>query len=114
MALYNYEEDEPTWYDFVWEDSTEAETLESTPDFTWQGCEMYFAIVDALDDIGADSSDVQVAWHTPNFVLDGYSISAGTAEDGTLKSMHPTRKTPTPPASMTKASGNFPMKALQI
>ena len=82
LALYNYEEDEPTWYDFVWEDSTEAETLESTPDFTWQGCEMYFAIVDALDEIGADSSDVQVAWHTPNFVLDGYSISAGTAEDG--------------------------------
>ena len=85
LALYNYEEDEPTWYDFVWEDSTEAETLESTPDFTWQGCEMYFAIVDALDDIGADSSDVQVAWHTPNFVLDGYSISAGTAEDGTTE-----------------------------
>lgn len=85
LALYNYEEDEPTWYDFVWEDSTEAATLESTPDFTWQGCEMYFAIVDALDDIGADSSDVQVAWHTPNFVLDGYSISAGTAEDGTTE-----------------------------
>ena len=85
LALYNYEEDEPTWYDFVWEDSTEAETLESTPDFTWQGCEMYFAIVDALDEIGADSSDVQVAWHTPNFVLDGYSISAGTAEDGTTE-----------------------------
>lgn len=85
LALYNYEEDEPTWYDFVWEDSTEAKTLADSPDFVWQGCEMYYAIVDALDDIGADSSDVQVAWHTPNFVLDGYSISAGTAEDGTTE-----------------------------
>lgn len=85
LALYNYEEDEPTWYDFVWEDSTEAETLESTPDFTWQGCEMYFAIVDALDDIGADSSDVQVAWHTPNFVLDGYTITAANTKDGTVE-----------------------------
>lgn len=85
LALYNYEEDEPTWYNFVIEDTTEHTVLEERPDYVWQGCEMYFAIVDALDDIGADSSDVQVAWHTPNFVLDGYSISAGTAEDGTTE-----------------------------
>ena len=85
LALYNYEEDEPTWYNFVIEDTTEHTVLEERPDYVWQGCEMYFAIVDALDDIGADSSDVQVAWHTPNFVLDGYSISAGMAEDGTTE-----------------------------
>lgn len=85
LALYNYEEDEPTWYDFVWEDSTEAKTLADSPDFVWQGCEMYYAIVDALDDIGADSSDVQVAWHTPNFVLDGYTITAANTKDGTVE-----------------------------
>ena len=85
LALYNYEEDEPTWYNFVIEDTTEHTVLEERPNYVWQGCEMYFAIVDALDDIGADSSDVQVAWHTPNFVLDGYSISAGMTEDGTTE-----------------------------
>ena len=84
-AIYPYEEDEPTWYDFVWEDSTEAKTLANSPDFVWQGCEMYYAIVDALDEIGADSSDVRVAWHTPNFVLDGYTITAANAEDGTVE-----------------------------
>ena len=46
---------------------------------------MYYAIVDALDEIGADSSDVRVAWHTPNFVLDGYTITAANAEDGTVE-----------------------------
>ena len=84
-AIYPYEEDEPTWYDFVWEDSTEAKTLANSPDFVWQGCEMYYAIVDALDEIGADSSDVRVAWHTPNFVLDGYTITAANAEDGIVE-----------------------------
>lgn len=84
-ALYPYEEGEPTWYDFVWEDSTEAETLADTPDFVWQGCEMYFAVVDALDAIGSDTSDVQLAWHTPNFVLDGYAITAGKTDDGTTE-----------------------------
>lgn len=84
-ALYPYEEGEPTWYDFVWEDSTEAETLADTPDFVWQGCEMYFAVVDALDAIDADTSDVQLAWHTPNFVLDGYAITAGKTDDGTTE-----------------------------
>lgn len=84
-AIYPYEEDEPTWYDFVWEDSTEAKTLANSPDFVWQGCEMYYAIVDALDEIDADSSDVRVAWHTPNFVLDGYTITAANAEDGTVE-----------------------------
>ena len=84
-ALYPYEDGEPTWYDFVWEDSTEAETLADTPDFVWQGCEMYFAVVDALDAIGSDTSDVQLAWHTPNFVLDGYAITAGKTDDGTTE-----------------------------
>ncbi len=84
-AIYPYEEGEPTWYDFVWEDSTEAKTLAVTPDFVWQGCEMYYAIVDALDEIGADSSNVRIAWHTPNFVLDGYAITAASTDDGTVE-----------------------------
>lgn len=85
LALYNYEEDEPTWYNFVIEDTTEHTVLEERPDYVWQGCEMYYAVVDALDEIGADSSDVQIAYHTPNFVLDGYTITAANAEDGTVE-----------------------------
>ena len=85
LALYNYEEDEPTWYNFVIEDTTEHTVLEERPDYVWQGCEMYYAVVDALDEIGADSSDVQIAYHTPNFVLDGYTITAANTKDGTVE-----------------------------
>ena len=46
---------------------------------------MYYAVVDALDEIGADSSDVQIAYHTPNFVLDGYTITAANTKDGTVE-----------------------------
>lgn len=50
-----------------------------------RAAEMYFAVVDALDAIDADTSDVQLAWHTPNFVLDGYAITAGKTDDGTTE-----------------------------
>ena len=84
-AIYPYEEDEPTWYNFIIEDTTETAVLADKPDYVWQGCEMYYAVVDALDEIGADSSNVQIAYHTPNFVLDGYTITAANAEDGTVE-----------------------------
>lgn len=84
-AIYPYEEDEPTWYNFIIEDTTETAVLADKPDYVWQGCEMYYAVVDALDEIGADSSDVQIAYHTPNFVLDGYTITAANAEDGSVE-----------------------------
>lgn len=79
LALYNYEEDEPTWYNFVIEDTTEHTVLEERPDYVWQGCEMYFAIVDALDDIGADSSDVQVAWHIDSIKVENAYKRRGIA-----------------------------------
>ena len=82
LAVYDYVDDEPTWYSFIISDKTEAEVLEENPDYTWQGCEMYYAVVDALDEIGADSANVQIAWHTPNYYLDGYEITAGTTDDG--------------------------------
>lgn len=84
-AIYPYEEDEPTWYNFIIEDTTETAVLADKPDYVWQGCEVYYAVVDALDEIGADSSNVQIAYHTPNFVLDGYTITAANAEDGTVE-----------------------------
>ena len=84
-AIYPYEENEPTWYNFIIEDTTETAVLADKPDYVWQGCEMYYAVVDALDEIGADSSNVQIAYHTPNFVLDGYTITAANAEDGTVE-----------------------------
>lgn len=84
-AIYPYEEDEPTWYNFIIEDTTETAVLADKPDYVWQGCEMYYAVVEALDEIGADSSDVQIAYHTPNFVLDGYTITAANAEDGSVE-----------------------------
>ena len=84
-AIYPYEADEPTRYNFIIEDTTETAVLADKPDYVWQGCEMYYAVVDALDEIGADSSDVQIAYHTPNFVLDGYTITAANAEDGTVE-----------------------------
>lgn len=85
MTLYSYVEGEPTWYSFILEDTTETEFLAEHPDYTWQGCEMYYAIMAALDDIGEDSSNVQVAWHTPNYYVEGYTITAGVAEDGTIE-----------------------------
>ena len=84
-AIYPYEDDEPTWYNFIVEGTTESAVLSDKTDYVWQGCEMYYAIVDALDEIGADSSNVRIAWHTPNFALDGYTITAASTDDGTVE-----------------------------
>lgn len=81
-ALADYAEDEPTWYSWPLEDKSESEALAENPDATWQGMELYFAIVAALDKIEADSSNVRIAWKTPNYALDGYIITADASEDG--------------------------------
>lgn len=80
-AIFNYEENEPTWYNFPLEGITEAEQLENNPDATWPGIETYYAVVDALDAIGADSSSVSLAWRTENFALEGYVISCAQVDD---------------------------------
>lgn len=75
-ALYDYGEDEPTWYAYLIEDVSESERLAEDAAVAWPGIELYYAIEAALDEIGADSSDVSVAWHTENYALEGYEISA--------------------------------------
>ena len=80
-SLYDYENDESTWYNFPLDDSTEAELLEENPEATWSGIETYYAITEALEDIGEDSSTVSVAWKTCNFALDGYEIRAEKVDD---------------------------------
>lgn len=84
-VIHSYAEGERTWYNYPLEDVTEADLLKDNPEATWGGIELYNAIVDALNSIGADSSNVQVAWHTPNYALDGYLISAETAADGVVE-----------------------------
>lgn len=81
-ALYDYAEGETTEYWYALDDMREAEALAMNPDMLWPGIEMYYATVAALDEIGADSSDVSVAWRTPNFALEGYTISAAETEGG--------------------------------
>lgn len=80
-SIYDYGEDEGTWYSFPLDDETEAQLLEENPDATWSGIETYYAIVEALDEIDEDSSNVSVAWKTRNFALEGYSISAEKVDD---------------------------------
>ena len=75
-AVYDYPAGAPTKYDFVWDDTAESVYLAKNPDAKWPGIELYNAIVDALNDIGADSSNVSVAWSTQNFALEGYTIRA--------------------------------------
>lgn len=81
-ALYDYAEGETTEYWYALDDMREAEALAMNPDMLWPGIEMYYATVAALDEIGADSSDVSIAWKTPNFALEGYTISAAETESG--------------------------------
>lgn len=81
-ALYDYAEGETTEYWYALDDMREAEALAMNPDMLWPGIEMYYATVAALDEIGADSSDVSIAWKTPNFALEGYTISAAETEGG--------------------------------
>ena len=80
-AVYSYSENAPTWYMFPLDNITEAEALKQNPDAKWNGIEMYLAAVEALDEIGADSSSVSFAWRTPNYVLDGYKITAESVDD---------------------------------
>lgn len=80
-AVYSYSENAPTWYMFPLDNITEAEALKQNPDAKWNGIEMYLAAVEALDEIGADSSSVSFAWRTPNYVLDGYKITAENVGD---------------------------------
>lgn len=75
-SIYNYEEGEATWYNYSLDDKRENQLLEENPDATWAGIETYYAIVDALDEIGENSDDVSIAWKTKNFALEGYGISA--------------------------------------
>lgn len=83
-AIHEYAEDEPTWYNFPLEDKTEAQLLSENTNATWSGVEMYYAVVAALDEIGADSSNVSLAWRTSNYALDGYVISAANV-DGSIE-----------------------------
>ena len=79
--VYQYAEDAPTWYNYPLEDKPEADLLAENPAATWQGMETYLAIVDALDEIGEDSTAVSLAWRTENYALEGYAISAARADD---------------------------------
>lgn len=75
-AIYDYSNGEATWYRFPLTNTTEAETLETNPSAVWPGVELYYAVVEALDEIGEDVSTTSIAYHTQNYVLQGYSISA--------------------------------------
>lgn len=81
-ALYNYSVGEPTWYRFPLADKTEAEAIEENPSAVWPGVELYYAVEDALSELGDDVPTASVAWHTPNYALEGYEISAEQV-DGT-------------------------------
>lgn len=75
-AVNDYPEDSPTWYAFPMTDVSEDEALAQNPDMTWSGIEMYYAAKEALELVGLDNGGVSFAWRTPNYVLDGYAISA--------------------------------------
>ena len=85
MALYDYAEDVTTDYAFLIEGVTEAEHLAAYPDAAWPGMELYFAVVSALDVLGADHSNVSIQYGTPNLALQGYAIRAGYTEDGNVQ-----------------------------
>lgn len=85
VPLYDYAEDAATDYAFLIEGVSEAEHLAAYPDAAWPGMELYFAVVSALDVLGADTSAVSIQFGTPNFALQGYSIRAGYAEDGSIR-----------------------------
>lgn len=78
--VYQYAEDAPTWYNYPLEDKPEADLLAENPAATWQGIETYLAIVDALDEIGEDSTAVSLAWRTKNYALEGYAIRAANVD----------------------------------
>lgn len=78
--IYNYAENEPTWYVFPLDGVSEYEALQANPDMTWNGIETYLAVVDALDEIGEDSTAVSLAWRTENYALEGYAIRAANVD----------------------------------
>ena len=78
--IYNYAEDEPTWYVFPLDGVSEYEALQANPDMTWNGIETYLAVVDALDEIGEDSTAASLAWRTENYALEGYAIHAANVD----------------------------------
>ena len=84
-ALYDYAEDESTQYAFLLEGTTESRHLQEYPDAMWPGIELYYAVMAALDEIGADSSDVSIAWHTENYALENYAFSAAYTADGSVE-----------------------------
>lgn len=83
-AIYDYAEGAPKSYSFAYADTTESEYLSQYPDAAFPGIEMYYAVKDALEEIGEDTSSISLAWRTPNFALEGYTVSAGY-ENGALK-----------------------------
>lgn len=85
VALYDYAEDVTTDYAFLIEGVTEAEHLAAYPDAAWPGMELYFAVVSALDVLGADHSNVSIQYGTPNLALQGYAIRAGYTEAGNVQ-----------------------------
>ena len=78
--IYNYAENEPTWYVFPLDGVSEHEALQANPDMTWNGIETYLAVVDALDEIGEDSTAASLAWRTENYALEGYAIHAANVD----------------------------------
>ena len=78
--VYQYAEDAPTWYNYPLEDKSEADLLVENPAATWQGMETYLAVVDALDEIGEDSTAASLAWRTENYALEGYAIHAANVD----------------------------------
>lgn len=78
--VHPYADGEPTWYVFPFEDKSEYDLLSDNPAATWGGIETYLAVVDALDEIGEDSTAVSLAWRTENYALEGYAISAANVD----------------------------------
>lgn len=81
---HSYDANAPTWYNYSIADVTEAQALEQNPEMTWPGIELYYAAAEALEAIGEDTSNLSFAWRTPNYVLEGYTITAENS-DGVVK-----------------------------
>ena len=79
--LFDAGEGSSSLYMYVVSDMTERELLAVNPEATWSGIELYFAAQDALSTIGEDIPDLTFAWHTPNYALEGYAISAERVDD---------------------------------
>lgn len=76
LEEYDYATNEPTTYGYLNEGKTPAETLAENPDATWSGIELYRAVADAMKAIGADPSNINIAFNTRNYALEGFDIHA--------------------------------------